>query len=98
MNECVYDWFEDWDDDDNSIWTLPSPIADEDGVSFYWRLRPRVVRNHLRWFDCSDGQLLGYIENDIESWATLAEAKAAIEQAHQKILAEFAEEDDADAN
>jgi len=75
-----YNWFEDFDECDNSIWTLTSPY--EEGFTF--RLKQRLFNNKIEWVEAHDSELCGV--NRPEFWPDLSEAKAAIEQCYENIL------------
>ena len=76
-------WVEDWDDNDNTYWEGASPYVDE---AFYWRLCQWLQDNRIVWIDNSDNELVG--DGVGEFWPTLDEAKAACQEAHDKILEE----------
>lgn len=77
------DWTEDYDNDDNSIYEADSPYHD-DGISFKFRIKQRLVNNRIEFYDASDAECsLGG-----ESWPTLKKAKAAMEKAYDTILRE----------
>ncbi len=84
MNDVV--WEEEFDDDDNSIWTAPSPFHDE-GVSFLWRLKQRLRENRIEWYAAHDEEPGGDCEG--VSWLSLDEAKAATAVDHAGILDEL---------
>lgn len=74
-------WEEDFDNDDNSIWTASSPHMDDD-VSFKWRLQPGLLGNRIVWLADHDAELGG----DGNQWDSLEEAKAAIQILHDEII------------
>ena len=76
-----YNWIEDTDSDDNTIWLLKSPY--EEGFKF--RLKQRLRGDCIEWFEAHDAELMdGYAS----SWLSIGDAKMAIEQAYRNILAD----------
>lgn len=74
-----YNWIEEFDEFDNSIWILKSPY--EEGFKF--RLKQRLFNNELEWVESHDAQLRG-IERP-SSWLDLSEAKSEIERCWENI-------------
>jgi hypothetical protein len=80
-------WHETTDNNDNTVWEGQSPyVPDEDGAAFEWRLRQRVVADKIEWYESHDAELMG--DHAPESWPTIEEAKAAIQKAHEGIIAD----------
>lgn len=79
-------WNEEFDDDDNSVWTGASPYTtDSDpgaAPDVYWRLKQRLRNNAVEWYSAHDAELGGETG---ESWSTLDGAKAACQEAHDNI-------------
>lgn len=71
------------DDDGNLYFEADSPYAD-DGVRFLWRLRPRMRRNKIVWVADHASELGG--DCDGIEWDSLAEAQAAVLDAHNHII------------
>ncbi len=84
------DWQEDFDDDDNSIWCGCSPYTtDADGPpNVYWRLKQRLRDNKIEWYEAHDSELLPDPRFP-ECWPDIEAAKAAVQLAHDGILADF---------
>lgn len=74
-------WHEDFDSDDNSIWSGTSPYHDA-GVFFKWRLMPTLMKNQVAWITDHDSEL----GDSQERWDTIEQAKAAIQDQHDQIL------------
>ena len=80
------EWREETDDYDNTMWTADSPYLDE-GTYFKWCLRQRYRNNRIFWIADHDHELGGDWD-DVE-WDTLEEAKASVQEAHDRILFEI---------
>jgi hypothetical protein len=90
MKSIHLDWSEDFDNDDNSIFEAASPYLDgEEGSPFQWRIRQQLKGNKIVWFESSDLELIADPEYPRE-WATLEEAKKALQKDHAEILKEIA--------
>lgn len=80
-------WCEEFDDDDNSIWTGASPFttdSDPDAApDLYWRLKQRLVGNRIEWYAAHDAELGGETG---DTWDTVEAAKAAMQEAHDRII------------
>lgn len=74
-----YNWIEDTDSDNNTIWLLQSPY--EEGFKF--RLKQRLIADNIEWFEAHDPELMG---DKPDWWLNIGEAKAAIEQCYRNIL------------
>lgn len=88
-------WTEDTDDDGNSFWEAPSPFGDgADGDildPFYFRLKQHLVENSIQWYEASDAEAMRD-EGNPRGWATLEEAKAAIQKDDDEIREQLAKE------
>lgn len=79
-------WVESFDFDDNSMWIASSPYTDSDGGSeFEWRLKQRLVKNKIEWYEDSDVELMADPDNP-RTWESLKEAKIDIERGHTEII------------
>lgn len=81
-------WYEEHDDNDNSIWEAPSPYHDEGCI--YWRLKQRLVGNAIEWYAAHDAELMA--EGQPESWPSLEEAQAAVAEEHREIIRDVQQE------
>ena len=71
------EWVESFDDHDNSIWEAASNmVPGEEEMPFEYRIKQRLVANHIEWYDASDED----IRTEETTWWSLALAKAAITQ------------------
>ena len=75
-----YNWIEDTDSDDNTIWILQSPYQE----GFKFKLKQRLVANTIEWFEGHDPELMG--DSVPDWWLDIGEAKTAIEQCYRNIL------------
>lgn len=86
-------WREDFDDEDNSIWEAASCFTtDSDPLAVpdvFWRLRQLLRNNRIEWVPRHDAELGG---DTGEMWLTLEEAKAAIQETHDAVVASQIEE------
>ena len=80
-------WHEDYDDDDNSMYEAASPYHN-DGSPFYFRIRQRLRDNKHEFYEASDAEVM-MDEEDPRTWATLNEAKAAIQADANDIVREY---------
>lgn len=77
-------WNEEKDDWDNSIWIADSLYHDE-GSHFKFRIVQVIRDNRIEWQDASDSEL----GIDGETWPTLEQAKAAMQEANNNIASEI---------
>jgi len=77
-----YNWIEDIDSNDNTIWLLQSPY--EEGFKF--RLKQRLVCNEIEWIEAHDPELMGNTAPNF--WCYLSDAKWSIEECYRNILAD----------
>jgi hypothetical protein len=76
-----YNWIEEFDDNDNSIWVLTSPY--EEGFKF--RLKQRLVNNAIEWREDHDPELINWAPF---GHSQLEDAKEWIETCYRNILAD----------
>lgn len=89
VNGSKPSWSETFDFDDNSMWEAASPYTDDGGSpEFYWRLKQRLVKDKIEWYDASDADLVADPESP-RTWETLEAAKADIAKDHADIIAEY---------
>lgn len=81
LRSDILRWDEDFDSDDNSIWTAASPLGD-DGIPFFWRIIPALIGNRIVWVADHDAELGG----EGNQWDSLTEAKAAVQRLHDGII------------
>lgn len=77
-------WHQKFDDHGNEWWEAHSPYYC-DRAPLFWRLKQRLCDNRIEWYADHDAELGG----DGETWTSLEEAKAAVEQAHRNVLNEI---------
>ena len=83
-------WDKEWDDNDNTIHTLPSPYHSEQGV-FEWRIGPVLVEDTILYqLDGSDSELL--VDTTEEWFHSVEEAKAFCEEKNEEIEETLEEE------
>jgi hypothetical protein len=78
-------WHKDYDASENTIWEAASPLHD-DGSPFYWRLIPKLEGDQVRWYEGHDAELANGVVN---SFDTLDEGKAFIQEKHDRIISEY---------
>jgi len=76
-----YNWIEDADSDENTIWLLQSPYDE----GFIFRLKQRLVANTIEWYEAHDPELMDCYPG---SWESIEYAKIAVEQAYRNIVAD----------
>jgi hypothetical protein len=74
-------WSDEPDAYGNTEWCASGPYTE----GFTWRLRQRISENKIEWFEAHDAELLS---RKPESYSTIEEAKADVEEQHATILAE----------
>lgn len=83
----MINWIEDFDDNDNTYWFGQSPYGTDpetgDGIDLFWRIKQRLVSDKIEWYSCHDSELGG---EDGSTWSTPEEAKAEIQQSHDRII------------
>ncbi len=77
-------WSETWDYEDNSMWEANSPYHD-DGDAMVWRLKQRLVKNKIEWYEEHDADLMADPQN-ARTWKTLKAAKSAIAKDYAEII------------
>jgi hypothetical protein len=73
-------WYEEYDDNDNTIWCAASMLND-DGSPFEWRLKPKLFSNQLFWYEDHDAELI----NKHQGWSCIETAKAEIQKREDAI-------------
>lgn len=80
-HNMIQEWYEEYDDFDNTVYTLVSQYKDE-GKNFIWRISPVVKKDELLYtLEDSDEELLNWnnlVEEDCE-FETIDKAKEAVE-------------------
>lgn len=78
----MLNWQKDWSDDSNTEWFAPSPITDEFGDPYYWKLSQKLENDKIVWYENHDTGILDETPCDFES---LEEAKQYVESLDQEI-------------
>lgn len=82
-------WYaEEFDDNDNTIWTASSPFHD-DGSPFMFRIKQRLFMDNHEFYEASDAEL---ILDDPRIWDSLEEAQQAIQNDTDEIIKEHIKE------
>lgn len=74
---------EDYDNNDNPIYSHPSYLGEEEGSPFYFRIKPILNDLKVVWVDCSDEDLFTY---KYEHYGSLEEAEEAYKELLQEQL------------
>lgn len=79
-------WYQTWDNNDNSIWEACGPYSDEcGGCLAYWRLVHKLIKNQPVWVAEHDADLEGMEDGDGQ-WKNLESAKSDILKLHNELL------------
>ena len=81
------EWDEEFDDEDNTIWTTPSPYTDECGSpEFYFKIKQRLCSDAIEYYNASDFELM--TRNNDLTWDNLEDAQEFFVDEYNSILAD----------